>query len=164
MRIASLLVLGLAAASLASCHDPVAPDAETLPLAMRVSVARDLVTSGDTVTVRLVARNLGPRTLTIDNPRGCLLGVELENQDGAVHETMLLVPPGACPAPNATLTIAPHDSLVEVRTWEAGVLVGGDVLAGATPGVWMLRPILYAHPGQETEGLYLPATVTVLPR
>ena len=158
--VGSIVLLAL----IAGCHDPTEPEPVALPLALRVHAARDRVTSGDTVTMQLVARNLSADPVTFLSSFGCVLGVSMENEEGTVHETLVSGAVGSCPSPGTTVTIAPGDSLVQTGTWEASYLVGGDVSVRAEPGVWMLRPKLSTREEQETLGLYLPAIITVLPR
>src|SRR4051812_27798076 len=100
MRNTLLLPLVLAAVSLAGCHDPAAPDAAiAVPLALRVVPARTSITSGDTVTVRVTARNITRAPVTIASPWGCRLGVALEDASGQSHQAALFFERN-CPANN----------------------------------------------------------------
>ena len=160
-----LLPLALAALALAACDDATAPDRPTaLPLSLRVVPARTSVVSGDTVTVRLTARNLGSRPVTIDNEfASCVMGLRLQSPSGEPLETIVFRPASACP-PGGPITLAPGDSLVESGTWEAGILFGGDVFMSAEPGPWTLHPIVYSGDDALPGTLDVPATVTVVSR
>jgi hypothetical protein len=164
MRIASLLPVALVVLPFAGCHNPSEPVSDiAVPLSLRVVASRASVISGDTVTVRLTARNLGTRAVTLDTPHRCWLGLRVLNPRGEPREALTSTP-GTCPAQGTRLAIAPGDSLVEVRTWTAGVLVGGDVLSYAEPGQWTLHAGVFTPSGLLSGTLDMPATVTVLPR
>ena len=159
-----IVPLALAALSCGACRSATAPAPVAAPLSLRATVARTTVASGDTVTVRLTARNLGTRPVTIDNPHGCRLGLRLQSPDGASHATIVFRPDASRCTSIGPATLAPGDSLVETGRWEAAVLVGGDVLGHAWPGTWLLHPMVSYRNTPVSGTLDVPAAVTVVKR
>lgn len=160
-----IVLLALAGLPVAACRNATAPERPiAAPLSLRATVARTTVTSGDTVTVRLTAHNVGTRPVVIDNPYGCRLGLRLQGPDGESHQTVVFSgSQGGCTAPGP-VTLAPGDSVVQTGRWEASVLIGGDVLTGAYPGTWRLHTIVSYRNATVSGTGDVPAVVTVVPR
>lgn len=158
------LILALAAAALAGCGsatEPEEPPPRIAPLPLRVEPARTTVVSGDTVTVRLSALNESGVPVAFVGAGECRLTLALEDPQGRRQDALALNPTGCRAGPTA-ITLAPGDSLVEVKLWEAGVLIGGDAVARAARGTWTLLPRVIDTIGPLDGSPGIPATVAVV--
>lgn len=147
---------------LAACSDDDATGPTPVPVALALTADRTTIAPGDTVSVRLVARNTSGAPLVLHSGDRCLLSVVLRS--APLYSNIVLRAPGGaartCES-GTDVTLAAGDSVVERGVVAFFTRTGVTDVAPAHAGDYLLLPVLVDGPRVRRAAGSTPLALTV---